>query len=96
MDEITKSMNICLTCRYRSECPPHGFVVGYCTKYSLQMKIGTPVIFIHDGRYKTGIFNGGNQVIVGNDIYYGDNMKPVEWGKDIIEQMRKMEETENE
>ena len=80
-------MNICLTCRYRNECPPHGFVVGYCSKYRIDMKIGTPVIFTHNGRCMSGIFNGGDQVVVGDNICIGDDMIPLKWGKDIIEQL---------
>lgn len=80
-------MNICNTCCYRNECPPHNFVVGYCSKYSLEIKIGTPVIFTHDGRRMTGIFNGGDQIVVGSDIYSSDDMIPLKWGKDIIEQL---------
>jgi len=68
-------------------------VVGYCSKYSLEMKIGTPVIFTHDGRRMTGIFNGGDQIVVGDNICIGNDLTPIEWGKDIIEQL---EESVNE
>lgn len=82
-------MNICLTCRHCIGCPPHDFVVGYCSKYALDMKIGTPVIFTHNDRRMAGIFNGDNQVVAGDNIYSCDDMEPIELEKDIIEQLEK-------
>ena len=84
-------MNSCLTCRYRNKCLSHNFVVGYCSKYKLNMKIGTPVIFNYKGKHISGIFNGGDQVVVGSCIYSSDDIQPIEWGKDIIEQISKID-----